>query len=297
MASDEMQMMLELVSAMPSLGGEGLAAARAALQSGGALALDDDVTAEPTSIAGRPAEWVRAGSIADDAPVLLYFHGGGYCLGSLDSHRRHVGNLSRAADVRCLHLDYRLAPEHPFPAAVTDAVGAYDALLASGQDPSRLALGGDSAGGGLAMAALVSIRDAGSPLPAAAVLMSPWVDLALTGGSHQSRAEDDPLIDAGAMDALSGWYLGDTRADHPLASPVYADLSGLPPILVDCGDAEVLRDDSVMLAERLEAAGVQVDHRVWPEMIHVFQVFAGMAPEAQEGVDRIAAFLTTHLAR
>ncbi|MDH5236645.1 MAG: alpha/beta hydrolase, partial [Acidimicrobiia bacterium] len=102
---------------------------------------------------------------------------------------------------------------------------------------------------------------------------------------------------ADAMDALSGWYLGDTRADHPLASPVYADLSGLPPILVDCGDAEVLRDDSVMLAERLEAAGVQVDHRVWPEMIHVFQVFAGMAPEAQEGVDRIAAFLTTHLAR
>ncbi|MGI9603956.1 MAG: alpha/beta hydrolase [Acidimicrobiales bacterium] len=295
MASDEMLMMMELVSAMPSLGGQGLDTARAALDGSGALPLDDDVTAEATTIAGRPAEWVTAGSIAADAPILLYFHGGGYCLGSLDSHRRHVANLSRAAQVRCLHLDYRLAPEHPFPAAITDAVAAYDALLASGENPDHVAVGGDSAGGGLTMATMISLRDAGSPLPAAAALLSPWVDLALTGGSHQSRAEADPLIDAGAMEALSRWYLGDTAPDDPLASPVYADLTGLPPTLIDCGDAEVLLDDSVMLAERMQAAGVEVDHQVWPEMIHVFQVFAGMAPEAQAGVDRIGEFLGRHL--
>jgi len=295
MASDEMQAIIELVRAMPSIGGEGLEQARGALEGSGAIPLDDDVTVEPATLAGRAVEWITAGDVPADAATLLYFHGGGYCLGSLSSHRRHVANLSRASGLRCVHLDYRLAPEHPFPAAIGDAVAAHDALLASGADPDGIAIGGDSAGGGLAVAALVSMRDAGSPLPAAAVLLSPWVDLTLSGASHQSRAELDPMIDDRAMEALRGWYLGETPAEHPLASPLFADLHGLPPTLVDCGEAEVLHDDAIELAARLEAAGVDVDHQVWPEMVHVFQAFAGMAPEAQAGVDRIGAFLQAHL--
>ena len=295
MASDEMQAIIELVEAMPSIGGDGLEQARATLEGSGAIPLDDDVSVETGTLAGRPVEWVTAGKVSADAATLLYFHGGGYCLGSLSSHRRHVANLSRASGLRCAHLDYRLAPENPFPAAVEDAVAAYDALLASGLHPARLAIGGDSAGGGLTMAALVSIRDAGTPLPAVGVLLSPWVDLTLSGESHHSRAHLDPMIDNDAMAALRSWYLGATPPEHPLASPLFADMAGLPPLLVDCGEAEVLHDDAVELAARLTAAGVAVDHQVWPEMVHVFQAFAGMAPEAQAGVDRIGAFLRHHL--
>ncbi len=249
-----------------------------------------DITREPVSAGGVPAEWVSAPGTTPDGAVL-YLHGGGYVLGSINTHRDLAARLSRAAGVRALVIDYRLAPEHPFPAAVDDATTAYRFLLDQGLNPARLVIAGDSAGGGLTVATLVALRDAGSPLPAAGVCLSPWVDLAGEGASMTGKADVDPMIQKAGLVAMAGAYLGGADPRSPLAAPLYADLHGLPPLLIQVGTAETLLDDATRLAERARAAGVQVQLQPWEDMIHVFQIFAAMLPEGQQAIDAIGSFI------
>jgi monoterpene epsilon-lactone hydrolase len=244
--------------------------------------------------AGVPGEWVRCGQVDPDRR-LLYLHGGAYVSGSRVSHRALAARISRAAGVSVLLIDYRLAPEHPHPAAVEDAVAALGFMNESGPlGPARARrtfVGGDSAGGGLTLAALLSVRDARSRLPDAAIALSPWTDLAMTGDSFTSRAAIDPMITPSFMHPCAALYLGTTDARQPLASPLYADLRGLPPLLLHVGDAEVLLDDTTRFAERARAAAVDVHVEVWPEMFHVFQAFATVLPEGREAIAKIGEFL------
>jgi monoterpene epsilon-lactone hydrolase len=245
---------------------------------------------EPVEANGVPAEWVTAAGVGDGR-VLLYLHGGAYQIGSPVSLRHLVALLSGAARARALSLEYRLAPEHPFPAAVDDAVAAYRWLLGEGTDPATIAVAGDSAGGGLALGTLVALRDAGEPMPAAAVLLSPWTDLALTGESLRTRAAVDIMLKPGSMHQTVAVYLAGEDPRHPYASPLYADLRGLPPLLIQVGDAEVILDDSTRVAARAREAGVDVTLEVWDEMPHVFHAFAGLLPESDQAIERIGEWL------
>ena len=240
---------------------------------------------------GVPAEWVVAVG-ADSGRVLLYLHGGAYQIGSPATLRHMIALLSGAARARVLSVDYRLAPEHPFPAAVDDAVAAYRWLLAAGTDPAAIAFAGDSAGGGLALGTLVALRDAGDPMPAAAVVLSPWTDLALTGESLQSRAAVDVMIKPAGMAKTAEAYLAGQDPRHPYASPLYADLHDLPPVLIHVGDDEVILDDSTRIAAQARDHGVDVTLEVWDEMPHVWHAFAGLLPEADQAIERIGAWLT-----
>ncbi len=263
-------------------------------------AVTSDVPAPPgttatlTDIGGRPAEWLEP-SDSDDR-VVLYLHGGAYVSGGLDSHRDLAGRIAAAYGGRVLTLDYRLAPEHPFPAALDDAVSAYDELVDSGISPNAIALAGDSAGGGLVTATLVSLRDRGWELPACAVLLSPWADLTLTSDTHESRAETDFFLQRDTLLDSASHYLGDTPATDPLASPVFADLSGLPPLLIHVGDREVLLRDALTLAERATADGVDATLRAFDEMIHVFQTLPPeLIPESGIALGEICSFIDHHL--
>jgi len=256
----------------------------------------EGVTVEPVSLGGRDGEWLIPVGGASDATVL-YLHGGGYCIGSLDTHRDLAGRIAVAAGCRVVTLDYRLAPEHPFPAAVDDASAAYRDLLAHGVSPERIAVAGDSAGGGLTMAMLLALRSAGTPLPAAAACLSPWADLTQSSAAYRQLADLDPMVSKSGLDLMARAYLGDTDARSELASPLYAeDLGGLPPVRIEVGEHEVLIEDATQLAERLEAAGVSVSLIVWPELIHVFQAFpVSLIPEAELSISGVGSFLAGHL--
>ena len=252
---------------------------------------------QPVDAGGVSAEWTLPEDGRAVAGTLLYLHGGGYFQGSPFTHRRLVTALCLAAGLRGLSVDYRLAPEHPFPAAVDDALAAYRWLTGpSGEDPGRVVVAGDSAGGGLSAALLVALRDAGDRLPAGAYLLSPWTDLAGTGASMLTRADADPMIDPAESRATARRYAGDGDLRHPLVSPLYADLTGLPPLLIHVGDAEVLLDDATRLADRALGAGVAVELEVWPEAFHVFQIMVGLVPEADEAVARAAAWMAKRIA-
>lgn len=248
------------------------------------------VRVEATTVGGVPAEWVIAPG-ADLARTIVYCHGGGYAAGSPASARDLVWRLSAAAACRVLSLDYRLAPEHPFPAALDDVTAAYRALVSTGSAPTSVAFAGDSAGGGLALGALVRLRDEGAPMPAAACAFSPWTDLAFCGESLTTNEALDPMVSVEAIRPTASWYLADQPATHPHASPLYADPRGLPPTLLQVGSTEVLRDDSVRLAERMRAAGVDVTLEVWPDMPHVFQGFAMVLRTARRAVASAGRFL------
>ena len=238
-----------------------------------------------------PAEWVAARG-GPAGRVLMYLHGGGYQLGSPATLRHLIGLLSAGASARVLSVAYRLAPEHPFPAAVEDALAAYRWLLAGqGRNPRRIAIAGDSSGGGLALGTLVALRDAGEALPVAAAVISPWTDLALTGESLRTRAEAEVMVKPAGMAETVALYLNGADPRHPYASPLYADLRGLPPILIHVGDAEVILDDSTRFADRAKAAGVDVTLEVWDEMPHVWHAFAGLLPEADQAVAGLGAWL------
>jgi epsilon-lactone hydrolase len=251
-------------------------------------------TVEPVDAGGVPAEWLTAAG-ADSGRVLLYLHGGAYQIGSPATLRHMIARISAAAHARVLSVDYRLAPEHPFPAAVDDALTAYRFLLQGGADPAAVAIAGDSAGGGLTLATLVALRDAGDPLPAAAVAMSPWTDLALTGESLSTRADVDVMIKPDGMRETAAMYLAGADPRHPYASPLYADLHGLPPILIHVGDAEVILDDSTRFAAKARAAGVDVTLEVWDQMPHVWHAFVGLLPESGQAIEAIGGWLQTHV--
>ena len=252
------------------------------------------VKRQVVSAGGVAAEWLDGPAARPDRAVL-YLHGGGYVLGGVDSHRDLIARLSAATGARGLGLNYRLAPEHPYPAAVDDAVAAYRFLLAQGFAPERLAIAGDSAGGGLTAATLVALRDRKLPLPAAAALLSPWVDLEGTGESMNGGVADDPMVRKDLVAMMGPTYLNGASAREPLASPLFADLRGLPPLLVQVGRREVLLDDSVRFVRAAQKAKVDVALEVWPGMIHVWQIFASELEEGREAIARLGEFLRKHM--
>lgn len=253
-----------------------------------------DIRLMQVDAGGVPAEWSLAPG-SDPASVLIFFHGGGYCSGSIASHRGMVTAAGRAAGVRTLAVGYRLAPEHPFPAALEDALAAYDFIRSQGVAADRVALGGDSAGGGLTLALLTRLRDADKPLPGCAWLVSPWVDLRMTGTSMSDKATIDPLISKPYLEELASAYLAGADPDDPLASPLRADLAGLPAMLIQVGSAETLLDDAVRIARRAGAADVPVTVEVWPNIIHAWHLWAPRLTEGRRALASAGAFMRAHL--
>ena len=245
------------------------------------------VVAELSSIGGVAGEWLRPAQPTD--ATLLYLHGGAYFACSSATHRPITAGFARRG-LQVFAANYRLAPEHLFPAAVDDAVAAYRGLIASGIPASRLTLAGDSAGGGLALATLLSLRDAGDPLPAAAVLFSPWTDLAATGASIAANGRRDAMFSGQGADQAGRVYLGGADPRDPLASPLYAELHGLPPLLIHTGSYEILLDDSIRVVERARQAGTDVQFQTWPVVPHVWQLFQFL-PEARQSMDEAGRFL------
>jgi phosphinothricin tripeptide acetyl hydrolase len=258
-----------------------------------AVPLPDGMIVETTEAGGVPALRLK-GSNAVAGRTILYFHGGGYVIGSPASHRHLAAALAEAAAATVIALDYRLAPEHPFPAAVDDALAAYGWLLDHGQDPAKLVVAGDSAGGGLTVATLVAARDKGLKLAAAGVLISPWLDLAHTGPTLDTAdaAGRDPLISRDGLTDMAVQYLaGRDAAATPLASPLYADLTGLPPLLIQVGGDEVLLDDSTRIDARARAQGVASTLEVWDEMVHVWHFFGMQLTAARDAIGKIGDFV------
>jgi acetyl esterase/lipase len=294
MASNELQMIIDTLRSTPKMPDLSIEEQRAQMEVGlTQFQLPKDVRCDPVDAGGVPAEWITTPGVVAER-VIYYLHGGGYVLGSINTHREMVSRLSRAASARVLILDYRLAPENPFPAAVDDSTAAYRWLLSVGVDPARLVIAGDSAGGGLTVATLVTLRDAGESLPQTGICLSPWVDLECVGECMVTRADRDPVLTRDISLMLAKAYLGDTDPRTPLASPIYADLTGLPPLLIQVGTAEVLFDDATRLADRARAAGVDVILEPWDNMIHVWHMFAAILPEGQQAIDRIGEFIRQH---
>ncbi len=243
---------------------------------------------------GCRAYWHDPAGAAMDR-VVMYLHGGGYMMGSPKSHERLVGHIAQAAGCRALNVDYRLAPEHPHPAAVQDATAAYRWLLAQGFRPEHIAISGDSAGGGLTLATLLSIKEQGLAQPAAAVPLSPWTDMEVTGDSFETNAANDVMIQRDPTKQTAAGFLGEADPRDPLASPLHGDYRGIAPLYIQVGGHETLLDDSTRVAERAQAAGCEVKLDVFPEMQHVFQASVGNMPEATDAVQRIGEWLRVKL--
>jgi acetyl esterase/lipase len=252
------------------------------------------VTYEDVDAGGVPAQWtIPKGAVADRA--ILYFHGGGYVVGSVATHARMVGHIAKAVGCRVLSVDYRLAPEHPHPAAVTDSTTAYRWLLEQGFAPEHIAVAGDSAGGGLTVATLVKLRDDGLPQPAGAVPISPWIDMEGTGESMETHAHLDLMVGRNGLKLMADYFLAGQDAHDPLAAPLHADLRGIAPLYIQVGGHETLLHDATRLAANAGSADVDVRLDVFPEMQHVFQVMAGNVPEADDAIARIGAWLRPRL--
>lgn len=239
---------------------------------------------------GVPGEWVIPAGVGSER-VILYLHGGAYNAGSTRSHRALAANIAYAAHARALTIDYRLAPEHTYPAALVDAFSAYKWLLEQGMLSRQIVITGDSAGGGLTIALLVALRERRQPMPAAAVVLSPWTDLSESGESWQENAELDYLIHRARLREAARIYLKEADPQAPLASPVHANLEGLPPLLIQVGSEEVLLSDSINLAENARLSGVEVTLDIWEGMQHVWQFAASFVPEARQAIGRIGAFI------
>ncbi|MGH9847011.1 MAG: alpha/beta hydrolase [Blastocatellia bacterium] len=295
MSSHEIKQVRELLAYQPDQKTMSLAESRVNFdQQGQQLPLPDGVTIEATIAGGVPAQWFRAKNVHTDA-AMLYLHGGGYMVGSSTSHRHLIAVLGEAASVAVLAPDYRLGPEHPFPAAVEDAVSAYRHLTQSGIAPDRILIAGDSAGGGLTVATMVALRDRQLPLPAAGVCLSPWADLTNTAESYTTRAAVDPILSRERLDEMAAAYLQGQDARLPLASPVFADLTGLPPLLIQVGTDEVLFDDATRLDARAKAAGIEVRLEAWEEMIHVWHYFYPLLAEGREAIARVGEFVRARI--
>ncbi|GJH18731.1 alpha/beta hydrolase [Caballeronia novacaledonica] len=243
-----------------------------------------------TSDEGAPrGEWLTPPT--NPRATILYLHGGGYYFCSPRSHRAITFGLATRSNASAFSLDYRLAPEHRFPAALDDSVAAYRRLLGDGVPAQSIAIAGDSAGGGLALATLLALRDAGDPLPAAAVLFSPWTDLTCSGDSMRTNDGRDPMYHASVFPLVAAQYLGAADARNPYASPVFGEFEGLPPLLIQVGDTELLLDDSTRIATKARAAGVRIELEIWRNVPHIFQIWAPFMPEARDALARAAAFI------
>jgi monoterpene epsilon-lactone hydrolase len=275
--------------------GGDVAAVRAAFEALMAqVPLPADLDLQPTTVGGINAIEVAVKGQTTEH-VILYFHGGVYVIGSAKSSVGLAGDLARRTRTSAITVDYRLAPEHPYPAAVEDAQAAYEGLLERGIDPGRIAFAGESAGGGLAVAALLALRDSGRPLPSCAYLMSPYVDLTLTGETLTAKAPLDPILNPDALRARVPDYVAGEDPAEPKISPIFGDLSGLPPLLIQSGSHEILLSDAIRLAGRAAIDDVDVALEVTPGAPHVFQGFAGFVDEASAALDSAAAFLNSHL--
>ena len=252
------------------------------------------VACSRATVAGVRCEWLVPKG-CENAPLLYYLHGGAYLMGSPGTHRKMVSHIARKCGLRALLPDYALAPEHPYPHGLNDCLAVYRELLRAGEEPESIVIGGDSAGGGMSMAVMLSLRDAGDPLPQAAVLLSPWLDLSAQGESMTTRAGQDPWFVPAHMPRIADYYCKESQRRDPLVSPVYADVRGLPPMLVQVGDCEILLSDSTRLTGNVTAAGGQVVLQVWPDMWHVFQYFIGQMPESKRAIADIADFVGQQL--
>jgi len=295
MASAELKTVIDMLRAAPMMAGDDPLELRAGMAAATALAPPPtNATVTLVDAGGAPAEWTDADGVSGDA-AIVYLHGGGYIMGNLDSHRRLVANLSEASGIRALSVDYGLAPENVFPKAVEDAVNAVQYVHAQGIAPERVIIAGDSAGGGLTAATLLALRDRGMGQAAAGVLISPWLDLTQSGATMDSLADADPMVSRKLLDLCTDAYLAGQDPQTPLASPLFADLVGLPPLLIHVGTAETLLDDARRFNEAARKAGVTTTLEEWDDMIHVWHTFAGMLPEAQTAIDRVGAFIKEQL--
>jgi len=262
---------------------------------GSSMPVAEGVAVEDVSLGGVSGLKLTPDN-AEAGRTLLYFHGGGYVIGSPLSHRGMVSQIAKSMRATAYSMDYRMAPEVAFPAAVDDGLASYKALLDMGVDPAKLIISGDSAGGGLTMATAISVRDAGLALPAALAPISPWVNLANDGPTYRVKADTDPMVTKDGIDLMAATYLNGADAKTPLASPLGADLAGLPPMLIQVGSEEVLLSDSTMLAARAGAAKVDVTLEIWPDMVHVFHFFYPMLTDARTAIVRMANWAETQLA-
>jgi len=249
---------------------------------------------ELVSINGIKAEWVSVGNVSEEK-IILYLHGGTYTFGSINTHRDIAARMSKYSGCKALVLDYRLAPEYPFPAAVEDSTNAFRWLIEGGISPNNIAIAGDSAGGGLSVATMLILKDNGDPLPGAAVCFSPWIDLEGKGESNKVNIGIDPLISPEWFDYMAAFYVGNNDIKNPQISPIYADLKGFPPMLIQAGSDEVILDDSKRLAELALEAGVEVTLDIWEKMWHVWQIFGGLMPEGAMALKKAGEFIRKHV--
>jgi monoterpene epsilon-lactone hydrolase len=293
MADPEIEVVRDILKSQPRP--TGLQERRERLDALGArYAVAPDVRVEAVDAHGVAAEWTAV-SGANPKHVIMFLHGGGYVSGSIASHRHMISEAGRQAGARSFAVGYRLAPEDPYPAALDDAVTAYKFLLSSGYPPGQIALAGESAGGGLALATAVTLRDAGLPLPACLWCSSPWVDLKMAGGSMITKAAVDPLIQKPYLQELAAAYLDGADPRAPLVSPLHADLRGLPPMLIQVGSAETLLDDSIRLAGVAGGADVSVRLEVWPDMIHAWHLFYQQVAAGRRSLAAVGGFVRSRL--
>ncbi len=295
MSAAELEVVNQLLRAIPKEGPtEDWPKARRTMEEAlAALPPVEGVSTTPVKVGSIAAEWSQVPGAPQDR-VLLYLHGGGYCAGSLKTHGTLVAQIAKSFKGRVLAIDYRLGPENKYPAAIDDAVAAYRFVLDQGIKPSHIAIAGDSAGGGLTVATLLALRDKKIPLPAAAWPISPWVDLEVRGSTVKTKAESDLIVDADGLNNYAKAYAG-ARRGEPLASPVNANLAGLPPLLIHVGSAEVLLDDSIRLAQKAGAADVDVKLEIWPHMPHVWHIFAPMLSEGRDAIAGATTWLNARL--
>jgi len=296
MPTAEYDRLYEKLQSLPPVFGRDIKASRAEMEKAAAkfFPVSDEVTCQPVDANGVSAEWVTPKEDVGEG-VILMLHGGGYCIGSIASYRNVAGNLARIAKRKTLLIEYRLSPEHPFPAALDDAATAYNWLLDQGVKPNHITIVGDSAGGNLTLTTLLRLREDDVALPAVAVAISPWTDLTGSGESARTRVEEDPLIKPDRTNYIAEWYHRYTDIKHPLVSPLFADLTGLPPLLIQVGTRETLLDDSTRFAEAARNHGVEVDLQIWDDMFHVWHYYADWIPEGIQAFEQIAQFIDSRI--
>lgn len=295
MSVDQIKQIETMLRCSPELGSMTIEEMRLAFdQIGQVTPAGNDVGVNHHSVNGVPCVGIHSGEVRSDK-TILFFHSGGYVMGS---HRGYIGALARlgqAADANILFPEYRLAPEHPYPAAVDDAFAVYRGLLDEGRDPGSIAVSGDSAGGGLALAMLLRARAEGLPMPSSAALFSPFADLSGSGETIREKAAFDLVINTELMDRVTPQYLAGTDPATPEVSPVFADLTGFPPLLLHVGTYEMLLDDTLRLARRAAIANVSVTMKAWPRLQHLWQLYANILDEGQQSLVEAGIFINEHL--